>query len=44
MSGCYGSDEEDRYYEQLLLDYLELICEECGESEEGCYCECEANC
>lgn len=23
MSGCYGSDPEDRYFEQLLFKFLE---------------------
>ena len=32
MSGCYGSDPEDRYFEQLLFDYLEAQ-EEVDEEE-----------
>lgn len=43
MAGIYGSDPEDRYFEQQLMDYLddecEPVCEGCEEYEKDCVCE-----
>ncbi len=43
MSGCYGNDPEDRYWESKLDDHLdsfqeELLCHGCGDEEHDCDC------
>ena len=41
MSGIYGNDPEDRYFEQMLNDYLDEheVCNECEEYADDCSCE-----
>lgn len=38
MSGCFGSDPEDRFFEAKLLQHLDH-CEDCGKLWDFCQCD-----
>ena len=39
MAGIYGNSDEDRYFEQLTLDYTDAKCPNCGDAYDMCPCE-----
>ena len=39
MSGCFGNDAEDKYFENQLLNHTDPKCPECGGEYDMCICE-----